>query len=211
MTGTPFPILLATTNLAKQAKLRWVLEDLPLSLHTPQEFGISVEVPEDAPTHQQIALRKAQAWSHQAEGVAIASDGGLMIPALGSEWSSLHTHRFAGPDADDLGRLDRLIKLLTSQTSGEQSAHLVEAVAVAWNGTTLAVWEATGASGILAPSYDPKRVDPGFWAASILYFQSHQKLYLDMSSEEQAEAGDAWGQLKPKIQDFFQRFLVRFS
>jgi len=188
-----------------------MLENLHLSLHTPQEFGMSIEVSENAPTHQQIALQKAQAWSNQAEGVAIASDGGLVIPKLGGKWSSLHTHRFAGPNTDDLGRLDRMIKLLASQKNGEQRAHFVEAVAVAWNGTALAVWEATGASGVLVSSYDPRRVIPGFWAASILYFPSHQKLYLDMSNKAQAEAGHDTGQLKPQIQDFFQKFLIRFS
>ncbi|MDO8751177.1 MAG: hypothetical protein Q7K03_08545 [Dehalococcoidia bacterium] len=52
------------------------------------------KVREDGLAHQANATAKAVAWSVAYGGMAIASDGGLVAPALGDWWDSLRTRRF---------------------------------------------------------------------------------------------------------------------
>ena len=98
--------LLGTTNPAKLERLGWLLEGLPIETVAPSSLGLSRFDPkETGATHEENARLKAEAWSQAAGLPALASDGGLVIPALGDDWLSLHTHRFAGEDADDDARI----------------------------------------------------------------------------------------------------------
>ena len=90
-------ILLGTSNTAKQDALRWLLEGLPLLPATPTQLDLKILPEETGDTHQAIAQTKAKEWSRAASMLAIASDGGLLLPVLGSGWESRFTHRFAGP------------------------------------------------------------------------------------------------------------------
>ena len=100
------PILLASTNPAKQAKLRWLLDGLGLRSITPGDLGLTPAIPEDGHDHRAIAEAKAAAWSRAAGMAALSSDGGLVIPALGDKWNALRTGRFAGESAGDRQRFD---------------------------------------------------------------------------------------------------------
>ncbi len=101
--GSVPPILLASGNPAKQQSLGRLLDGLPLSPITPQQLELE-SVPEEAgDNHEAIARQKAGEWSRAASMLAIASDGGLVIPALGSNWESTLTHRFAGPSKGSQG------------------------------------------------------------------------------------------------------------
>ena len=103
------PILLATTNPAKERTFRWLLDGLPLSPMTPAELAFEDVPQEEGETHEAIARSKAELWSLAGSTLAIASDGGLVLPALGGRWESRYTHRFAGPATDDAERLSRLL------------------------------------------------------------------------------------------------------
>ena len=169
--STPLtPILLATGNAAKQSALRQLLEGLPLEPVTPAELGLSADPEETAETHEAIAVEKALEWSRLAGMLAIASDGGLVVPSLGTNWESRYTHRFAGPAADDDERRRRLLELLESATGSQREASWVEALAIADSGCPLKSWELKGGSGIIARSSEPGPHAPGFWVFPLWYF-----------------------------------------
>ena len=79
---------------------------------TPQQMGLDGVPDEQGDTHLAVARDKAKQWSRSGSTLAIASDGGLVIPVLGEGWESLYTHRFAGADADDHERARRLLELM---------------------------------------------------------------------------------------------------
>ena len=139
----PTPILLATGNPAKQQALRELLEGLPLQPVIPADLGLSADPEETAETHEAIAVEKAVEWSRLGGMLAIASDGGLVVPSLGPNWESRYTHRFAGPAADDKERRRRLLELLENATGTERKASWVEALAIADSGKPLKSWELT--------------------------------------------------------------------
>ncbi len=202
-------ILLATGNPAKQATLQWLLEDLPLETVTPGELGLTSVPDEEGETHQAIARQKATAWSRAASMLVIASDGGLIIPALDSGWESRFTHRFAGAAANDQDRLRSLLELMQPYRGADREASWVESVAIADQGRILTSWELTGATGLIAdvPRQDSGE-DPaveGFWVFSVWRFPKFGKYYNQLTEAERQSLDDHWTQLRVRVQSYFQK------
>ena len=202
--NTPTPILLATGNPAKQRALRDLLEGLPLSPATPAELGLVADPEETAETHEAIAVEKAVEWSRLAGMLAIASDGGLVVPSLGPQWESRYTHRFAGPAADDKERRRRLLELLEGATGSQREASWVEALAIADSGQPLKSWELTGGRGIIAREAEPGPHAPGFWVFPLWYFPELGRYYNQLSGAERELLGDHWARLKELVRGYFE-------
>lgn len=201
--NSPTPILLATGNPAKQLALRDLLEGLPLKPVTPAELGLSADPEESAETHEAIAIEKAVEWSRLAGMLAIASDGGLVVPSLGANWESRYTHRFAGPAADDEERRCRLLELLENATGAQREASWVEALAIADLERPLKSWELKGGSGIIAREAEPGPYAPGFWVFPLWYFPFLGKYYNQLSNAEKEALGDHWTALKGLVREYF--------
>lgn len=201
------PVLLGTNNPDKQQVLRWTLEGVPLAPRTPSQLGLLADPSEEGESHLAIATAKAIDWSNSGSMLAIASDGGLLIPALGPGWESRFTHRFAGPEADNAQRLERLIGLMRPYKGSQREATWIEAVAIADRGVLLASWEVQGATGVVAegPSVAPQV--SGFWVFSVWYFPELGKTYDQLSLEERRWLDDHWVALRRKVQSFFLNHL----
>ncbi len=206
---------MASGNPAKQATLQWLLEDLPLEMVTPGELGLTVVPDEEGETHQAIACQKAGAWSRAASMLVIASDGGLVIPALGANWESRFTHRFAGAAANDRDRLRSLLELMQPYQGEEREASWIEAVAIADQGQILSSWELTGATGLIADvsSKGPGEVPAveGFWVFSVWRFPKFGKYYNQLTEAERQSLDDHWTQLRVRVQSYFQEEFQRPS
>ncbi len=201
------PILLASSNGDKQDAFRSALDGLPLRPVTPAELGVTASTQEDGDTHEAIAIEKAVAWSKAGSMLAIASDGGLLIPALGPAWQSRHTRRFAGPEVDDAQRVDRLLELMEPFTGADRSASWAEALAVAYKGRPLVSWELTGATGEIAEARQPGPV-PEFWAFTVWNFPQYGKNYNELTPQELESLNDHWSRLGQLVRRFFQSIYV---
>ena len=201
------PILLGTGNTDKEQSLRWLLEDLPLSPTTPAGLHFEGSPEETGDTHEAIAQTKAIYWSQATSMLSIASDGGLLLPALGSNWESRYTHRFAGPEASNDQRLERLLGLMQPFSGDEREASWVEAVAIADQGRLLASWQVKGASGVIVDRFSSIPQHSGFWAFSLWYFPQYGKTYNQLSLNERKRLGDHWVQLQKLVQTFFRGYL----
>jgi len=200
-------LLLATTNPAKERELRRLVEGLPLALVAPRDVGLSLDVPEEEPTHQGNARAKAVAYSRAAGTLSLASDGGLVIPALGDAWEGLRTHRFAG-DVGDLAKARELLRRMKSQTGEKRRIFWREALVVAEAGRVLASWEVEGSHGYLAEEVDPSRMAPGFWVAGIWLFPQLGKTYGELDEGERRLVDDHWTRLRPLVQEFLRGYLA---
>ena len=141
--------------------------------------------------------------------LVIASDGGLVIPALGANWESRFTHRFAGAAANDRDRLRSLMQLMQPYQGAEREASWIEAVAIADQGQILTSWELTGATGLIAdgPVEEPGE-DPGvegFWVFSVWRFPRFGKYYNQLTEAERQSLDDHWTQLRARVQSYFQQ------
>ena len=204
-------ILLATGNAAKQSKLRWLIEGLDFESLTPRDLGLDVDPPENGSTHQEIAASKALAWADAAGCLAIASDGGAHIPALGASWNSLFTRRAAGDVPDDRARADHLLELMRDRRDADRDVVWREAVAVAEPGTLLESWEAQGALGRLVERYDPAKVEGGFWFPALLLVPRFGKLVADLTPEESEQTDNGWNALRGVVRPFLVTLLTPSS
>jgi inosine/xanthosine triphosphate pyrophosphatase family protein len=155
-------IAIAGANPAKAASL----------LHIASVLGVrcarrvAVDVDEDGPTFADNARAKAVAAS-RAPGIAfaLASDGGIEIPALGPGWDPLRTSRFAGR-ADPREKARRLLARLEGLTGDARRARWTEALAIARDGEALAVWTERGPERTIGDRL-PATVGP-FWVDALL-------------------------------------------
>ena len=201
------PILLATGNRDKQEQFRGILAGLPLSPVTPGEIGVSAAPDEDGDTHEAIARDKAAQWSKSSSMLVMASDGGLVIPALGPRWESRYTRRFAGPAADNDERLARLLELMRPYGGEERRASWVEALALADSGRVLASWEISGGAGYL-DNEPPAGPLPEFWVFSVWRFPQFGATYNQLTSAQRDSIDDHWGRLRRMVRRYFRSIFV---
>lgn len=204
----PTPILLATGNRDKQAEFRRLLDALPFAPVTPAEAGLSDVPDEKGDTHEAIARDKAAQWSKAAAMLAIASDGGLVVPALGPRWESRYTHRFAGPAADNGERLRRLLELMRPYHGEDRRASWVEALAIADRGRVLASWELSGGMGYL-DEQPPDGPLPEFWVFSVWRFPQFGATYSQLTDAQRESIDDHWGRLRRLVSRFLASTYVR--
>ncbi len=195
-------ILLATTNPAKLERLAWLLKGLGMELLRPADLKLEPSVAEEGPSHRAIAELKAGAWSQAAGILAIASDGGVSIPALGDAWDSRLTHRFTSPGLNDIQRAQRLLELMRPYRGSARRIFWTEAVAIADQGRLLWSWETAGAEGVLAEDLSQNPGIPGFWVAGLWHFPALGKLYTELTQTELDTLGDHWSRLRSQVRAF---------
>ena len=195
--------MLGTGNPDKQNALRDLLEGLLLTPVSPSDLNLHSDPDETGESHESIAVEKAVEWSRLSGTLAIASDGGLMVPALGHNWESRYTHRFAGPAADDDERRHRLLELLAPFSGAAREASWVEALAVADRGRPLKSWELKGGSGVIAETAAVGPHSEGFWVFPLWYFPTLSKYYNELTTVEKESLGDHWVTLKRLVRGYF--------
>jgi XTP/dITP diphosphohydrolase len=105
-------LLLATNNKGKVAEIKALLGGVGLTLLTPAELGLAIEVPEDGQTYAENASKKAAAFAQAGGMIALGDDSGLEVDGLDGQ-PGLHSHRFCPlPNATDADRRKYLLKKL---------------------------------------------------------------------------------------------------
>ena len=106
-------LLVATHNQGKLLEYRKLLQDLPLSLIYLDEIGIVEEAVETGDTFAANAIMKADHYAASTGLWTWADDSGLEVDALQGA-PGVHSARFAGPEASDRERYEKLLKDLSS-------------------------------------------------------------------------------------------------
>jgi XTP/dITP diphosphohydrolase len=131
------------------------------------------------PTISENAAGKALHYSQFAEGVVIADDSGLVVPALGGA-PGVHSARYAGPDAPDAERVQKVLAEMRGKEGEVRRARFVCVVAVAESGKMRGLFSAS-AEGILL---DEPRGHAGFGYDPIFFFPALGKTFAEISREE---------------------------
>ena len=202
-------LLLATANPAKAALLRRLCEGIGFALADGSEAE-PPSVAETANSHMAIAVQKAAAWSRACQCLAVASDGGISIPALEAAapaaWESRLTRRATGAEgASDLQRAQRLLRLAQDLRGGQRAASRVEAVAVARGGALLGAWETAGFQGALAQDVQaPPGGTGGAWVESVLLAPDGRR-YWQLTPNDLAVYGEPWQALAAPVRALLRR------
>ena len=120
-------LFLASSNPGKLAEYRVLAAaaatSLPAELALLPDFDAFPAFEENAPTFSENAAGKALYYSRQRDGLVFADDSGLVVPALDGA-PGVHSARFAGPQATNAQRIEKLLAEMRGKTGPERAAHL---------------------------------------------------------------------------------------
>ncbi len=164
------PVVIATHNPGKLREMRELLAPFGIATESAGDLGLS-EPDETGKTFAVNARIKAEAAARASGKTAFADDSGLVIDSLGGE-PGIHSARWAGPDKDFRGAMNRIQTLLIergARTPEQRRAHFIAALCIAWpdghveefEGRVdgVAVWPPRGDKGF---GYDPLFRPDGF-------------------------------------------------
>jgi XTP/dITP diphosphohydrolase len=121
-------LVIATRNAGKTREIREVLSGYPITIKNLEDFGPIPEIEEDGETFDDNAYKKASFASRVLGLPALADDSGLCVSALGGQ-PGVHSARFAGADATDAQKCEKLVEML--KNAEDRSAAFVCVISIA--------------------------------------------------------------------------------
>ncbi len=120
-------IILASNNEHKLTELKAKLKPFGIDVLSQKEAGYDIEVDETGTTFAENAELKADAIYSLSKMPTIADDSGLMVDAINGE-PGVYSHRFAGPNATDDDRINKLLRMLESVPDKDRTAKFKTAI-----------------------------------------------------------------------------------
>jgi len=176
-------LFLASSNPGKVAEYRVLARAsasfLPVELALLPGVDALPVFEESAPTFAENAAGKALHYSRHRDGLVFADDSGLVVPALGGA-PGVHSARYAGPQATNSQRIEKLLGELRDKTGSERAAYFVCAIAVAERGRAMAIVTDRVDGEIL----EAPRGSGGFGYDPVFYFPALERTFAELPAEE---------------------------
>jgi XTP/dITP diphosphohydrolase len=172
-------IFLASSNPGKLREYRELAGDAALEIALLPNFRDIPEFEETAPTFAENSAGKALYYSKFADETVLADDSGLVVPALGGA-PGVFSARYAGPNATDADRVQKLLRAMAGMKGPERRAYFVCVTSLARQGRALAV-VSDQCDGLIAA--EPKGTG-GFGYDPVFYFESLGQTYAQLTSAE---------------------------
>lgn len=127
-------LIVASNNPGKIREFKEILEPLGYTVRSQREMGIDIEVEETGTSFAENAHIKATAIYNACHEAVIADDSGLMVRALGGK-PGVHSHRYAGENATDAERCQKILDELSGvPDSRRQACFVTDICMIAPNG-----------------------------------------------------------------------------
>jgi XTP/dITP diphosphohydrolase len=146
--SSPARMLLATSNPGKLREYREMARGSHLQLDLLSNFDALPPFDESAPTFAENSAGKALHYSKFTGDMVLADDSGLAVTAL-SGAPGILSRRYAGPNATDLERVNKLLHQMQGVPEGERSARFVCVTTVARQGRAIAIVSASVAGTLV--------------------------------------------------------------
>jgi XTP/dITP diphosphohydrolase len=117
----PIRLLLATNSTGKLRELSQLFSDLQINCITLNDAGLNIEVDETGTTYSENALLKATVLHRESRLPTLADDSGLEVDALDGR-PGVHTARYAGPNATNQDRWNKLLNELKDVPEEKRTA-----------------------------------------------------------------------------------------
>ncbi len=131
-------LLLASSNSGKLREYKQLAGISGIEVQVLPNFRNLPAFDESAPTFAENAAGKALHYSAFAEGVVLADDSGLVVPALDGA-PGVRSARYSGPEATDPDRIEKLLREMEGKKGDARRARFVCVTAIAARGRVLAV------------------------------------------------------------------------
>jgi XTP/dITP diphosphohydrolase len=197
-------ILIATSNAGKLRDFAAAAAEHGIAVAGLPNFSSLPQVPEDQPTFEANARKKAEAYSHFAAGVVVlADDSGLEVAALKGA-PGVRSARYAAnsseENASDAANNARLLAELQAVPENQRQAQFVCVIVAARDGKTLATFRGEARGTILhAP-----RGAGGFGYDPLFYFPALGKAFAELSAAEKARVSHR-GQAFRKFLEWWEK------
>jgi XTP/dITP diphosphohydrolase len=172
-------LVLATHNSGKTAEIKALLNSYPIEIRNLDDFGPIPPIEEDGHTFEENAYKKASLTARYLGYTALADDSGLMVDALNGE-PGVHSARYAGKNATDTQRCDKLLKALGDNPN--RRAHFQCVISIAVPTGPALTYEAT-CNGEIAQ--EPVGAN-GFGYDPVFFYPELGKTFAQMSMEEKS-------------------------
>lgn len=116
-------IVIASNNAGKLREFHEILQ-FGFQTVSQRDAGFTMEVEENGTTFQENARCKARAVYTALGCPVIADDSGLVVNALGGA-PGVYSHRFAGENATDADRCEKILTELAGKPPEERTARFV--------------------------------------------------------------------------------------
>jgi len=179
----PAKLFLASSNQGKLTEYRVLAAasapSLPVELALLPGFDMLPAFEENAPTFAENAAGKALHYSRHRDGLVFADDSGLVVPALDGA-PGVHSARYAGPQATNSQRIEKLLDEMRDKTGSARVAYFVCAIALAEHVRAMAIVTDRGDGEIL----EAPRGSGGFGYDPVFYFPALEKTFAELPAEE---------------------------
>lgn len=177
----PIRLLIASSNEGKLREFRALAASAGASLNLAliPDFNALPKFDEAASTFAENAAGKALYYSRFSEGLVMADDSGLVVPALGGA-PGVHSARYAGPEASDTDRISKLLGEMRGKRGEDRRACFVCVIALAERGEARSVFSASAEGELL----ELPRGEDGFGYDPIFFFPALGKSFAEISREE---------------------------
>jgi len=178
------PVVIATHNPGKLREMRELLAPFGIEAHSAGELGLP-EPQETGRSFADNARIKAAAAAKATGCAAVADDSGLVVDGLGGE-PGIHSARWAGPDKDFRGAMNRIHTLLIergARSPAQRRAHFIAALCLAWPDGHIEQFEGR-VDGVATW---PPRGDAGFGYDPLFLPDGFDRTFGQMSAEEKHE------------------------
>jgi XTP/dITP diphosphohydrolase len=172
-------LLLASSNSGKLREYRQLAAGSGIEIELVPKFLDLPAFDESAPTFAENAVGKALHYSRLTDGIVLADDSGLVVPALGGA-PGVHSARYAGPEATDADRIGKLLFAMEGKKGSERRARFVCVTAIAVRGRVLAAIS-DFADGMIG---DESRGSSGFGYDPVFQMIDTNRTYGELPSEE---------------------------
>jgi XTP/dITP diphosphohydrolase len=172
-------LVLATNNKDKIREIKHLLDDLPVTVLTSEDFLEFPDPEETGATLEENAVLKARAIAEFCDLPALADDSGLEVDALGGA-PGVVSSRYAGPDVTYRDNNEKLLRELRGVPPEKRTARFRCVIAIAWDKDHVETVEGV-AQGYIA---DDIVGDKGFGYDPLFFYPSKGKRFSEMSLEE---------------------------
>ncbi len=172
-------LVLATNNEDKIKEIKYLLEDLPVTIFSRHDFLEFPDVEETGRTLKENAVLKAKTIAEFCDMPALADDTGLEVDALDGA-PGIYSSRYAGDNASYTENCIKLIKELNGVSNEKRSARFRCIIAIDWNDGNIETIEGV-AEGYITEDVRGKQ---GFGYDPVFYYPPKNKRFSEMTIEE---------------------------
>jgi XTP/dITP diphosphohydrolase len=198
-------LVLATNNRDKVREIKHLLEDLPITVMTADDFLEFPDPKETGTTLEANARIKARAIAEFCNLPALADDSGLEVDALDGA-PGVYSSRYAGENVTYKDNNEKLIREMRDIPKEKRSACFKCVIAIDWNDGSVDIVEGRADGEIT----EDILAGEGFGYDPVFYYSPSKKRFSEMTVEEKnviSHRGRALQDARAKIVERLNRSL----